>query len=476
MTRGSRKPVLVVDLDGTLLRSDILFETFWSALAKDWRTPFQAARSLLQSRAALKRELARSGPLDIETLPFDPDVIAYVQDWRAKGGQAALVTASDEKIAKEIVDHLGIFDEVYGSDGVHNLKGRAKAEFLKDHYGDGYAYMGDAQADIPVWSQATRAITVNAPSDLRSKADALGTEVEHLQTQSITIKPYIKAIRPHQWLKNILIFLPMLAAHQYDWGTFFAALLAFISFSMVASSAYVMNDLLDLAADRAHPRKCKRPFASGAIPIAHGTWMAFGMLGLGAIIAASVNMAFLGIMIFYYVATTAYSLNLKRRIVVDIMMLAGLYTTRIIAGGMATQIPLSVWLLAFSVFFFLSLASVKRQAELIDMAKRNKMEAAGRGYQVDDLPLISQVAISSGYVSVLVMALYINSPIVKQLYKSPLALWVVCLILLYWLTRIIMITHRGHMHDDPVVFAAKDRTSQLCFLAILFCVVWGALL
>ncbi len=476
MTQGSRKSVLVVDLDGTLLRSDILFETFWSALAKDWRTPFQAARSLSQSRAVLKRELARSGPLDIETLPYDQDVIAYVKEWRAKGGQAALVTASDEKIAREIGDHLGIFDEIYGSDGVNNLKGRAKAGFLKDHYGDGYAYMGDAPADIPVWSQAERAITVNAPTGLRNKAEALGTEVEHLQTRSNTIKPYIKAIRPHQWLKNILIFLPMLAAHQYDWGTFFAAFMAFVSFSMVASSAYVMNDLLDLAADRAHPRKCKRPFASGAIPIAHGTWMAFGMLGLGAIIAASVNMAFLGIMVFYYVATTAYSLNLKRRIVVDIMMLAGLYTTRIIAGGMATQIPLSVWLLAFSVFFFLSLASVKRQAELIDTAKRDKMEAAGRGYQVDDLPLISQVAISSGYVSVLVMALYINSPIVTQLYSSPLALWVVCLILLYWLTRIIMITHRGHMLDDPVVFAAKDRTSQLCFLAILFCVVWGALL
>lgn len=468
--------MLVVDLDGTLLRSDILFETFWSALGKDWRVPFQAANSLLKSKAVMKRDLAQSGPLDVETLPYDPDVIAYVQDWRAKGGHAALVTASDERIAKDVVNHLGIFDEVYGSDGERNLKGPAKAAFLTQHYTDGFAYMGDAQADIPVWSQATRAITVNAPSGLRNKVDKLDAEVEHLQTHSNAVKPYIKAIRPHQWLKNVLIFLPMMAAHQYDVGTFLAAFFAFVSFSMVASSAYVMNDLLDLAADRAHPRKCKRPFAAGDIPIAHGTWMAFGMLALGAIIAASINMAFLGIMVFYYIATTAYSLNLKRRIVVDIMMLAGLYTIRIIAGGYATQIPLSVWLVAFSVFFFLSLASVKRQAELIDTANRGKLEATGRGYQVDDLPLISQVAISSGYVSVLVMALYINSPTVMQLYNSPLALWGVCLILLYWLTRVIMITHRGHMHDDPVVFAAKDRTSQLCFLAILFCVFWSALL
>ena len=476
MTSESPIPVLVVDLDGTLLRSDILFETFWSALAKNWWTPIQAARSLIQSKAMLKHDLAQSGPLDVGTLPYDTDVIAYVKRWRSKGGRTALVTASDETVARGVFDHLGIFDEVYGSDGVRNLKGPAKAAFLKDHFGGGFAYMGDAKADIPVWSQADHAITVNAPASLRNTVDKLDAQVDHLQTHPGSIKPYIKAIRTHQWLKNILIFLPMLAAHQYDGDTFFAALLAFISFSMIASSAYVTNDLLDLAADRAHPRKCKRPFAAGAIPIAHGTWMAFCMLALGTVIAASVNLAFLGAMIFYYGATTAYSLNIKRRIVIDIMMLAGLYTTRIIAGGYATQIPLSVWLLAFAVFFFLSLASVKRQAELIDTAKRGAMEASGRGYQVDDLPLISQVAISSGYVSVLVMALYINSPAVVELYRSPTALWAVCLILLYWLTRIIMITHRGHMHDDPVVFAAKDRTSQLCFLGILFCAVWGALL
>ncbi|RLK07331.1 UbiA family prenyltransferase [Ruegeria conchae] len=476
MTSETPLPVLVVDLDGTLLRSDILFETFWSALGRNWRTPIQAVGALMQSKAKLKRDLAQSGPLDVATLPYDPEVISYVKNWRNRGGRTALVTASDERIANGIFDHLGIFDEVYGSDGVRNLKGPAKASFLKDHFEGGFAYMGDAHADIPVWSQAERAITVNTSASLRSTVDSLDAQVDHLQTRPNSIKPYIKAMRPHQWLKNILVFLPMLAAHQYDWGTFLAALMAFISFSMVASSAYVTNDLLDLAADRAHPRKCKRPFASGAIPIAHGTWMAMGMLALGVIIAASVNLALLGAMIFYYVATTAYSLNIKRRIVIDIIVLAGLYTTRIIAGGYATEIPLSVWLLAFSVFFFLSLASVKRQAELIDTAKRGAMEAAGRGYQVDDLPLISQVAISSGYVSVLVMALYINSPTVVELYRSPTALWVVCLILLYWLTRIIMITHRGHMHDDPVVFAAKDRTSQLCFLGILFCAIWGALL
>lgn len=477
LTAITDKPVLVVDLDGTLLRSDILFETFWSAFGKSWQTPFRAGGALLRGKAEMKRILVQSGSLDVTSLPYDPEIVAYVENWRAKGGHAALVTASDEIIARAVAEHLGIFDEVYGSDGERNLKGKSKASFLNAHYGEaGFAYMGDAHADIPVWSTANRAITVNVSSGLQNKVAMLPAEVEHLTTVSRSLMPYITAIRPHQWMKNILVFLPMLAAHQYTGLTFLQAFMAFVAFSLVASSAYVMNDLLDLAADRAHPRKCKRPFAAGDIPITHGTWMALGMLMLGGVVAVSLGIAFLGVMVFYYIATTVYSLNLKRQTVLDIMTLAGLYTTRIIAGGVATGIPLSVWLLAFSIFFFLSLAAIKRQAELVDSAKRGKLGATGRGYHVEDIPVVSQVATAAGYVSVLVMALYVNSPAVVELYNTPLALWGVCLVLLYWLTRVIMITHRGHMHDDPVVFAAKDRVSQICFLLILGCAAGGAVL
>ena len=283
-------------------------------------------------------------------------------------------------------------------------------------------------------------------------------------------------MRPHQWLKNLLVFLPMLAAHQFDGGTIFAALLAFISFSLVASSVYVLNDLLDLAADRAHPRKRLRPFAAGTIPIAHGTFMAAGLLGLGALIALLVGGNFLLLMVAYYVLTTAYSLALKRRLVIDICVLAGLYTMRILAGGAATDLPLSVWLLAFSVFIFLSLAAVKRQAELIDAANRGQLEASGRGYQVDDLPIISMIAIGAGYVSVLVMTLYVNSPAVLELYSVPEALWGVCAILLYWVTRMVMKTHRGEMNDDPVVFSVTDRTSQICVATMFGFAVLGTLI
>ncbi len=468
---------LVVDLDGTLLRSDMLFETFWSALGKDIASPFKAASALMRGKADLKRYLADTATVETDTLPYDPDVIAYVKDWRDKGGKTALVTASDQKLANEIADHLGIFDAVHGSDGEINLKGATKAEFLNQTFGEGtYAYMGDSTADLEVWKHATRAVTVNAPAQLREKAGEAAPEIEHLETQPRTLKPYFKALRPHQWMKNVLVFLPMLSAQQFDGTTLLLSLMAFISFSLVASSVYVLNDLLDLASDRAHPRKCKRPFAAGTIPIAHGTWMAAATLALGTLVAFSVGPLFVLVMIGYYVLTLAYSLTLKQRMVIDICVLAGLYTIRIIAGGAATGIPLSVWLLAFSIFFFLSLAAVKRQAELVDNVSRGNLAPSGRGYTVDDLPIISMVTISAGYVAVLVMALYVNSPNVIELYNRPETLWGVCAVLLYWITRTVMLTHRGHMNDDPVIYAVKDRQSQICFLIILVLVLVGDLL
>ena len=468
--------VLVVDLDGTLLRSDMLFESFWSAFARDWRSPLRALRALTGGRAALKRHLAQASAVAPATLPYDPQVIAFVEAWRRAGGRTALVTASDQSFAEAIAAHLGLFDEVHGSDGDLNLKGDRKGRFLEERFGaGGFAYMGDSAADLSVWGRAARAITVNASPGLRRRAEQVCAATEHLQTAPRSLRPYLTALRPHQWLKNALVFLPMLAAHQLDAATLLLSTLAFLCFSLVASSVYVFNDLLDLDADRAHPRKKKRPFASGRVPIAHGAWMAAGLLLAGLGLAAAMGPGFLAVMAVYFLLTTAYSLNLKRRMVIDICVLAGLYTARIVAGGVATGIPLSVWLLAFSVFFFLSLAAVKRQAELVDGAERGALKASGRGYHVDDLPIISMIAIAAGYVSVLVMTLYVNSPEVMKLYTHPEVLWGVCAVLLYWITRTVMIAHRGHMHDDPVVYAARDRISLLCLGAMVVLLVAGAL-
>ncbi len=469
------REILVVDLDHTLLKSDMLLESFWSAFGRDWRSPFRSVLALAQGKAALKRYLAGAAQVDVKTLPYDPQIMAYVEAWRAAGGRTALVTASDETIARDIAGHLKLFDEVHGSDGAENLKGERKARFLIETYGEKqFSYMGDSEADLAVWKHARRAITVNLSEAMKTRATQVADEIEHLATHTPTLGAYLKAIRPHQWIKNVLVFLPMLAAHQINGASLFTSLFAFVSFSLVASSVYVLNDLLDLDADRAHPRKRRRPFAAGNIPIAAGTWMAAGLLGLGAVIAAFLGSAFFAVMVGYYALTTGYSLHLKRRIVIDICVLSGLYTMRIVAGGAATGIPLSVWLLAFSIFFFLSLAAVKRQTELVDNVKQGKLKASGRGYHVADLQIISMISIGAGYVAVLVMALYVNSPAVIQLYAHPEALWGVCAILLYWISRTVLLAHRGAMHDDPIVYAAKDRLSQVCFLIILALVLAGA--
>jgi len=470
------RKVLAVDLDGTLLRSDMLFESFWSAFSGRWSTPFAAAQSLAGGRANLKQTLSNLANVDVTGLPYNDAVISHIQQWRDDGGTAVLVTATDSKLAEAIAAHLGIFDEVHGSDGKRNLKGAAKAAFLEERYGhQGFTYMGDCDVDLPVWSKAGSAVAVTSSASLKRKLQQLHDTAHFIDHPAPKPISYLKALRPHQWSKNMLIFLPMFAAQQFDTATIIRSVIAFVAFSLIASSVYVLNDLLDLSPDRAHPRKRNRPFASGAVPIAHGTWLAAGCLIAGFAASFALGWPFVIAIAAYYVLTLAYSLDIKRRLVIDICTLATLYMMRIIAGGAATDIPLSVWLLAFALFFFFSLAAVKRQAELIDAATTGKLKAHGRGYQVPDVAIVSQMATGSGLVAVLVMALYVNSPTVVELYPNPPALWGICVILLYWISRMVMITHRGHMHDDPIVFAAKDPNSLVCAVLIGVCALAAVL-
>ncbi|XDZ65360.1 UbiA family prenyltransferase [Alphaproteobacteria bacterium LSUCC0684] len=459
---------LVVDLDGTLLRSDMLHESFWSALGRDWRVTIYSIPALIRGKASLKDYLQEASDIEVSLLPYNDEVIDYINRFRKEGGRVALVTATNNKFAQKIADYLDLFDEVHGSTADHNLKGKAKAHFLNKHFGNNsYVYMGDTEADLPVWKQSIKAVTVNASPSLRKKVESLQKPFEHIEISVKSPIQYLKAMRPHQWLKNILIFLPILVAHKINIDTFFASFIAFVSFCLVASSVYVLNDLIDLNADRTHPRKRFRPFASGSLSIAHGAPIVIGLIGTGVILSSFVNQAFLITLVLYFLLTTLYSLHLKSKIIIDVCMLAGLYTLRIFAGSVAVDIEISFWLMAFSVFIFLSLASVKRQAELVDMKERSIVIANGRDYHVEDLPVITMVAIISGYLSVLVMAMYVNSPEIVDLYSTPSALWGICCVLLYWITRIVLITHRGKMHDDPVVFAVKDKVSLICLFAIL---------
>ncbi|MEL6647619.1 MAG: UbiA family prenyltransferase [Pseudomonadota bacterium] len=474
--RHDDNPVLVVDLDGTLIRSDSLYECFWLGLSKTWKAFPTAVSGLMGGRAALKKQLAELADLDAEFLPYNDEVCHYIRTWRDKGGRAVLVTAADQSVADKVAAHIGLFDEVIGSDGATNLKGEEKAQLLRDRFAnEGYAYMGDSSADIPVWESAKTAITVNAAPAIERQVRAMAAESEALNA---TRKPpaYLAALRPHQWLKNVLVFLPIMAAQAFEPAMIFNALLAFAAFSLVSSSGYVFNDLMDLRADRAHPRKSARPFAAGRVPIAHGTMMVPLLLLVGLILAAFATWQAFWIIALYFMLTTVYSLYLKRRAIADICTLAGLYTLRIIAGGLATGLGLSVWLLAFSMFFFFALAAVKRQAELVDLSGRGIPTARRRGYNVDDLPMVSQITVASGFVSVLVLALYLNSPGVQELYTTPWLLWGICLILLYWISRIALKAHRGQMDDDPIVYALRDKTSLACVSIMIACAVGAAVL
>ncbi len=286
---------------------------------------------------------------------------------------------------------------------------------------------------------------------------------------------YLKCLRPHQWLKNFLIFIPLLASHQIYQEKIIMACLMFASLSLMASSVYIINDLIDLKADRAHPLKRHRMLASRKISASQGKFLAFFLFLFSVIIGLNINKIFIIILLLYFLISNFYSFFLKKIIILDICTLAILYTTRIIAGGVVLEIELSVWLLAFSLFFFFSLAAIKRQAELVDLAKRKKLKSINRGYKTNDLPIISTSALGTGYISVLIMAFYVNSPEVIKLYSQPKALWGICMILLFWITKISIITQRGEMHYDPIVFAVKDLVSQFCFICVILFVSIGIL-
>ena len=476
------EPVLAVDLDGTLLRSDMLHETFWAAFARDWRVPLRALSALMGGRAALKARLAELAVPDPAGLPFEESVLALIAERRAAGGRVMLVTAADRRVAEAVAAHLGLFDGVHASDGAVNLKGPNKARFLAETYGaGGFDYVGDARADLPVWKAARRAFSAGADASLRATLEAqcaaAGQEPPvHLAPAQSALPALARALRPHQWMKNALVFLPMIAAHAVTGANILAGIAAFAAFSAVASSVYLLNDLLDLEADRAHPRKRKRPFASGALPLQVGLVAIPALLMAGVALAMALDALFGLVLLLYYALTLGYSLFLKRKVVLDICVLAILYVLRIVAGAAAMEIELSVWLMAFSAFLFLSLAAVKRLAEIVDMVQRGLTNAPGRGYMASDLAMMGQVATSSAFAAVVVLMLYLNAPEVLLNYSQPMLLWGACLVFLYWLVRMVMKAHRGEMPDDPVVYAVRDRTSLLAFAVTMALITAAALL
>lgn len=436
---------LVVNLDGALLRSDLLFET---AMAFVRRKPSRILKVLgwrAQGREVLRRKLEAETDIDVTVLPYDQGVINLIESVRGNGDRdVVLATGSHHVLGERVAEHLKLFDRVIESEAPpRNKRARRDAEIIPLHPG----------REIP----ANDDVKPTPPSS--------------------TIAAWAEALRLHQWIKNILIFVPLLSSHQLtNVALVVDSLLAFLFFGMCASSVYILNDLLDLEDDRHHATKRNRPFASGRLSIKAGL-IAFPVLLAWAFAGALLLLPweFAGAMGAYYLLTLTYSLQLKRQMALDVIALALLYTLRVIAGGVVLQLPLTFWLLAFSMFMFLSLALAKRYAELREALQRGRMgKARGRDYDPNDLEMISSLGATSGYLSVLILALYVRDPVTESLYHRPEIIWLACPVLLFWITRVWMLTHRGKMHDDPVVFAFHDRTSLIA--GVFFCAAFIAAL
>lgn len=469
---------LVVDLDGTLIRTDLLHESMIKLIAQRPGTLLSMFGWLPRGKAFFKQQSALLVQPDASTLPYAPAVVEWIRNERARGRQIVLCTASDQRLADSVARATGLFDQVLASNGVINLSAENKAKVLVDRFGQhGFDYAGNSRADLPVWAVCRRAIVVGPNAPLRRAVAKIADVERDFAPPLAGVKAWIAELRIHHWSKNLLVFLPLLGAHQLgNLPALLAVGLAFLAFCLCASSVYVVNDLLDLESDRRHARKRHRPFAAGTLSIPQGVCV--GALLIVAAFAVAwffVNPGFTGWLAIYFVTTVSYSLWLKRKMLVDSLVLAGLYTLRLLAGTAAAGIDNSFWLLTFSMFLFMSLALVKRYSELKEIFRQGGARTPGRDYLVGDLPLVEMLGITSGFCSVMVMALYINGDTIARLYPHQQMVWLTVPVLLYWVSRIWLKAHRGELEDDPLVFALSDRLSLitiLLFFTALLIAAW----
>jgi len=462
---------LCVDLDGTLLRTDTLEEAAAAVVLRDWRAAIALPAWLLSGKARLKEELGRRWEFDPALLPARTEFVEWLAAERRDGRRLILATAADRAIAEKVAAHFGLFDEVIASHDGRNLRGPAKAEALVERFGPrGFAYAGNDRTDLSVWQHAGEAIVVGGGERLQREAAAVAPVVATFPAGTLPWAGLLRGLRPHQWVKNLLCFVPLLASGSLDdlRGWALSALIA-IAFSCVASAIYLVNDLGDLAADRAHPRKRRRPLASGALSIPHALAAAAGLAVAGLAIGHAAGG--LALLLLYAAASLAYSTWLKERPLVDVFLLAVLYCLRIAAGGEASAHPISLWLLGFASFLFLSLALVKRTSELLDVQARGLEAAPKRGYLTRDLPVLVCFGVAASFAAAIILSLYLQSKAAMAIYDRTAALWAGVPLMLFWQARLWLATWRGYMHDDPIVYSARDWVSWLVaaagFIALL---------
>lgn len=464
---------LCVDLDGTLVKTDMLLESLLALLKRNPFYLFLIPFWLFKGRAHFKHQLARRVCLDVAGLPYHEEFSEFLSDAVQSGRRLILTTASDAKIAHQIADHLQWFEEVLASDGKINLSGRQKLLALRHRFGStGFDYAGNEKRDLPIWRSANESIVVNGTERLVAKARKIGSINRVFSNKPSQLRSLLRAVRPHQWVKNLLVFVSLLVSHNLTNGALILnAAWSFLAFSLCASSVYLLNDLLDLEADRRHPEKRYRPFAAGDLSLALGMASIPVFLAGSVVVASLLSWNFLCILVLYFLLTVAYSLRLKQIVLVDVILLASLYTIRILGGAVAIDVLPSSWLLSFSMFLFLSLALVKRFSEIQSASRQRRSVINGRDYCDGDLPFLVSMGLASGSISVLVLGLYISSHEVTALYRHPELLWFLCPPMLYWITRTWLLAHRGQMNEDPVVFAVRDKGSYwigILILALMF--------
>lgn len=460
---------LCVDLDGTLLKTDLLYESAIYLLKKNFFYIFLIPFWLLKGRYYLKFKLLEYVSPTIISMPYNESVLNFVKKEKVKGRKIVMVTATAQHLAEKVADFLGLFDEVIGSKDGINLLGPNKANHLINRFGDNkFDYIGDSFKDLVVWRHSRFALVVTDNPKLIESAKKVSDVSELFFEQKNSLKVILKQIRVHQWVKNILIFLPALLGHKTGLADYGNAVWGFFAFSFIASAIYVINDLADIESDRNHPNKRNRPAASGQIKLLTCLKLIPLLLAGGFLISIlALDTNFTLILIVYTIITVLYSFKLKKMYLLDIMTLSLLYTVRLVAGGIASGTEISTWLFSFSLFIFLSLGAMKRYTELKGLIDANKTKTRGRDYYVEDIPLISTIGISAGIVSTLVFTLYIDNPDVLQLYNSPFYLYLITPVVLYWILRMWFIAHRGLMDDDPIVFGLKDKASYAVALVIL---------
>lgn len=469
---------LCVDLDGTLIHGDSLYESTLLLLRQNFLYVLLLPMWLLKGRAFLKRQIATRVSLDPAALHYRRDVMNFVVNEHRSGRKIFLATAADFMLAEAVSQHLGIFSGVIASDGDRNMKSSAKAKTLSEKFGEkNFDYIGDSRADIAVWKRARHAYVVSRSKAFPQEVAIIADVKQHFHKSSLPLMAFFKAMRLHHWTKNILLFLPLLLSHQFtNLDKLAQVAVAFVLYGLTASAIYILNDLLDLHADRQHPWKKMRPFAAGELPIPTGLAM-FAALATVSIAGSwlLISSKFAAVLVSYAVLSVWYSLELKKHALLDIFLLAGFYGIRIIAGGIVADVALSKWFLAFSLFLFFSMAMAKRFSELLQTGDLIRNGNSGRGYHPDDRDLLTAFGVVSGFAAIVILALYVQSDVVVKLYHRPSPLLLLCPLLLYWICRLWLTAHRGQLVDDPVTYTLRDRGSYAVGLLAVAVVTYAIL-